>query len=240
MLTAVRLGSLRDPTDPVPTMLERVAAAGFDGVAFVGLDEQRLQPVAEALLDTGLVPVAARVPYDRLQGERKQVVRELRTVGCERVVLPPLHEAHFETRGEVARMATRLSALGGRLAADGRSLCYLNGTREFRPVDGGDAYEVLVERAGDGLGFELDVGDAAAAGRDPVALLERLSGRVPLVRLRDVDADGEPTTLGEGSLDLGGVVGAAREAGTEWLVHEPRDPAAPRSGGAAVLDDLPG
>jgi sugar phosphate isomerase/epimerase len=117
-------------------------------------------------------------------------------------------------------MATRLSALGGRLAADGRTLCYHNHDHEFRTVDGGDAYELLVERAGEGLRFEFDAGWAAAAGRDPVALLGRLAERAPLVDATPrVPETGERRLPGASDLDLGAVAAVAADADAGWLVH---------------------
>lgn len=258
MRTAVRLPDPEASVEPLPALLARVADAGFEGVAFATLAERHLRPVAAALGETGLEPVAVGVAHDRLQAERRRVERDLATVGCERVVLPGLHEAHFADESAVTRMATRLSALGGRLAAAGRTLCYRNGSHEFRSVerpgdeptgdpavedvttddaaangaaaddtaadDGAataadrkpDAYDLLVARSGDGLAFELDVGGVVAAGRDPVAVLAQLDGRVPLVQVRDVGPDGEP---GGGTVDVAAIGAAARGAGTEWLVY---------------------
>lgn len=244
MRTAVQLQPFRTLDLPIPELLDRVAAAGFDGVEFMGLGEKQLKPIAEAFNRTGLKPVAAHVPLDRLQGDRKQVVRELKTIGCERVVVPHLHDAYFDSETEINRMATRLSALGGRLAADNRRLCYHNGTYELEVATGdagGSAFERLVGRAGDGLAFELDVGAVVATDRDPVDLLSGLDGRVPLVQFRDVDAHGDPVELGEGYLDLESVAAAADDAGADWLVYEHDDPAYPIESlehGAAVLADL--
>ena len=250
MRAAVQLYTLRRVVEPLPELLSRVADAGYEGVEFAGLDQMGLRPVAEALGKTGLEPVGAHVTHDRLQAERREVVRELRTIGCTRVVVPAVHEEHFVDADSVNRMATRLSALGGRLDADGRQLLYHNHDYEFGELsvegNGGDsgqrdAFELFVERAGDGLAFEFDVGWAAAAGRDPAAVLSRLDGRVPLVHIKDVDEDGNPVEPGDGIVDLVACAEAAREAGTEWLVYEHDDPADPLASmrqGARVLEDL--
>lgn len=220
MEVAVALPPLDAGGEPVGALFERVASAGFDGVVLSGLAAPHLPDVAAAVGETGLAPVAARVPLDRLQAEREAVVRELRTVGCERVVVPPLHAAHFERSAEVTRMATRLSAMGGRLAADGRQLCYRNRDREFGADGDRDGYEQLVERAGEGLHFEFDAGWAAVAGRDPTAVLGDLSARVPLVDVTPrVPETGERRLPGTGAVDLPAVVAAAEEAGADWLVH---------------------
>lgn len=222
---AVRLPPLSGVEEPVEHLLGRVADAGFDGVVLVGLEGPHLPDVAAAVGETGLALVAAHVPLDRLQAERTRVVRDLRTVGCERVVVPELHAAHFESGDEIDRMATRLSALGGRLAADGRQLCYHNHDHEFRAVDGTDAFERLVERAGEGLAFEFDAGWAEVAGRDPATVIGTLEGRAPLVDVTPRVAEtGERRLPGRGDVDLPGVVAAAASAGTAWLVHVAEEP----------------
>lgn len=216
MQTAVRLGAFGDADEHIPDLLDRVAEAGYDGVVFGGLAAAQLKPVAASLGRTGLDPVAARVPLDRLQAEREQVVRDLRTIGCERVLLPALHGGHFGSEGSVARMATRLSALGGRLAADSRQLCYRPGSEDFATLDGDrTGFDVLAARAGEGLAFELDLATLVAADRDPVGTLEAVPGRVPLLGLGD----------GAVSLDddvVEGILDAAAAAGAEWLVVDPR------------------
>lgn len=226
MRAAVHLDPRRAGRASLIDLLERIDDARFEGVVFAGLDSEHLQPVAAALGSTDLEPVAVQATYDRLQAEPRDVLRNLGTIGCERTVIPGVHEAYLSETSEIARLATRLSALGGRLAADGRTLCYRNGSREFDSLDGphDDAFELLADRAGEGLAFELDVGAVADAGQDPVELLERLDGRVPLVRLRDVTADGEPVELGEGIVGVDAVAATAREAGVDWLVYDYHGP----------------
>jgi sugar phosphate isomerase/epimerase len=225
MEIAARVPPLANLAESPASLLRRVAEGGFDGVVLAGLEAPHLPDVAAAIGETGLALVAAHVPFDRLQAERKTVVRELRTVGCERVVVPSMHEAHFESRPEVNRLATRLSAMGGRLAADGRQLCYANGDHEFGGVGDATAYELLVDRAGDGLAFEFDAGWAAVADRDPVGVLAALSGRAPLVVATPrVPETGERRLPGKGEVDLPAVAAAADDAGADWLVHAAETP----------------
>lgn len=241
MELAVRVPPLSDVAESPASLLERVAAAGFEGVVLGGVEASYLPDLAAALGETGLAPVAASVPHDRLQAERRAAVRELRTVGCERVVVGPLHAAHFESDAAVARMATRLSALGGRLAADGRRLCYRNGDQEFGEIDGRDAYALLAERAGEGLAFEFDAGRAAVAGRDPVAVLAAAPERVPLVDVTPrVPDTGERRLPGHGALDLPAVAAAAAEAGADWLVHVAETPPVADEELAAAAEALAG
>lgn len=225
MELAVGVPPLADLAESPASLFRRVDAAGFGGVVLGGLEEPDLPDIAAAVGETGLEPVAAHVPHDRLQAERTTVVRELRTLGCERTVVGPLHAAHFETDAEVARMATRLSALGGRLAADGRQLCYANRDHEFRSIEDEPAFGLLTERAGEGLAFAFDAGWAAVADRDPAAALGTIAGRTPLVTVTPrVSETGERRLPGKGPVDLSAVVEAAGEVDAEWLVHAADEP----------------
>jgi sugar phosphate isomerase/epimerase len=246
MQYGVQLYSLRSlPCDErTPTVVD----AGFEGVELVGLD-----PV-----DTGDLPVvAAHVGIDELESDPAGAVERCLANGTETVVVPIVDGAAFAA-GAVEETATRLDALAGRIAEAGGRLLYHNHEFEFgggggresgndteQPAGaGGTPYDELVA-ATTRLAFELDVGWATAAGADPVALVDRLGDRVPILHLKDVRLDREaprgarPVDLGEGDVDLRGCLRAGRRAGVEWVVFEhdaPVDPVASVSDAAAWLD----
>ncbi|MFD1732488.1 sugar phosphate isomerase/epimerase family protein [Deinococcus malanensis] len=71
----------------------------------------------------------------------------------------------------------------------------------------------------------------ACRGVSPVGYLRRYAQRTPLLHVKDVALrDGKWVTeeLGEGEVDLTGMLAAARETGVEWFIaeqdHCQRDP----------------
>jgi sugar phosphate isomerase/epimerase len=84
----------------------------------------------------------------------------------------------------------------------------------------------LLDRTADTIPLELDVGWVAAAGYDPVAVLEVLGDRVSLVHVSDVRRTGRfparwgSAPPGEGVVDIEAVVATAREHDIDWLVFE--------------------
>ncbi|MFC7076415.1 sugar phosphate isomerase/epimerase family protein [Haloarcula halophila] len=220
MRTAIQLWTLREHPGPQDELFERIAAAGYDGVEFAGLSD----PVetAERLQSTGLLAAGAHVDAETIQSDPAGVTDELATLGAPYVVVPYLDDDHFVDAAAVTETARKLDELAGSVE---KPLLYHNHTHEFVPVGTETAFDRLLAETT--VGIELDAGWARAAGRDPAALLETLSGRVPVVHLKDVTADGEPTDLGDGVVDLQAVVDAARAAGTEWLVFEHDDPSDP-------------
>jgi sugar phosphate isomerase/epimerase len=91
----------------------------------------------------------------------------------------------------------------------------------------------LLDRTDGRLSVELDVGWVAAAGYDPVAVLDALGERVRLVHVSDVRRTRRfPATWGsappgDGVVDLEAVVEAAGEHDVDWLVFENESDMAP-------------
>lgn len=239
MRTAVQLYTLRDVDATLVELPELVAAAGFDGVEFAGLDDPDPVAVAEALDAAALDVAGAHVDVDRVEADLDAVAGTYRSLGCDTIVVPRLDEACFADEAAVDATARRLSNLAVRVEEHGLRLLYHNHDHEFVRLDELTAFERLVDATSDRVGFELDVGWAAIAGHDPVDLVERFGDRIPVVHLKDVDAEsGEPVDLGEGDVDVDGCVRAARGADVEWLVFEhdrPTDPVASMEAAAERL-----
>src|SRR5437867_3978880 len=70
------------------------------------------------------------------------------------------------------------------------------------------------------VGFELDCGWVHKAGQDPLAWMRRLDGRLPVIHVKDVSADGDWAEVGQGAIPYGPIVAAAPGLGVEWLVVE--------------------
>ena len=237
--TAIQLYTLRDLDERLPELLARVGETGYDGVEFAGLGGD-VKEVNDALGEAGLDISGAHVPIEALTESFAETVSRYRGVDCETFVVPYLDESRFETREAVERTAKELSDLAARLAEEGISLHYHNHDHEFVALDGGTAFDMLVEGT-EGVQFELDVGWVAAAGHNPVVLLDELDDRVSLVHLKDVRvADRQPVELGAGDVDLRGCVEAVQRAGVEWLIYEhdrPSDPVASLGNGFERLRD---
>ena len=239
MHTAVQLYTIRALDQPLPDVLELVATTGVDGVEFAGLEETPPEAVARTLEETGLEPAAAHVPMDDLEEAPAIVADTYRTLECSRLVVPWLDPEAFESRQAVEQTATRLATLGDVLAGEDIELSYHNHDQEFVPLESSTANDhetendhetafdlLATELESTSVTFELDVGWATAAGRDPVRLLERYGDRIDVVHLKDVDGNG-PCGLGAGDVPLERCVDAARAVDVDWLIYEHDDPSDP-------------
>lgn len=239
--TAIQLYTVRELDEPLPAVLERVADAGYDGVEFAyRLHEADLEAVAETLADTGLEAAGAHAGLDLLREDLDVTAETYHDLGCERLVLPHLDALHFEDEHAVAETATELADLTVDVGDAGFEFHYHNHTQEFTDLGERTAWELLVDET-TGVGFELDVGWARAAGQDPAALIREHGDRTPLLHVTDVDGDGEAVAVGDGVVDHGAVSAAAADADAKWLIYEndnPGDPAEEIRLGAEALDAL--
>lgn len=93
-------------------------------------------------------------------------------------------------------------------------------------------WNLVARTAPDDLFFELDVCEVYAAGFDPAAAFDVVSGRAPTMRLRDVAPTGrfgayEDVERGTGVVDTGHVLREAHDAGVEWVVYANETEATP-------------
>ena len=135
------------------------------------------------------------------------------------------------------KTAEDLNYYGKILAENGLKLYYHNHHFEFEKFGGKTGFELLVENTDPNLvGFEIDVHWIQRAGQDPVAWIQRLSGREDMVHLKDYRIrfpEGEPTPdifhkeqciqfaeIGEGNLDMKAIIEASLEGGALYLPIE--------------------
>lgn len=133
--TAVQLYTLHDMNEPLPDVIRRVAAAGFDGVEFAKrLRNSDPDAVRDALEETELEAVSGHVPLAELEEDLDETVALYETVGCDRLVVPHVSPDHFRTRSRVEALASRLHELADDLDEHGFDLLYHNSREPFLPL----------------------------------------------------------------------------------------------------------
>ena len=232
MRTAVQLYTLRDDTttwDGLDRAIGRCADLGYAGAQVSAVrclgdrpDAADGARVREMLDRRGMVCVGTHRPWRGLVEEFERELAFHLALGGGVVGLGhpggvfPLSAEGF------AELAPRAAAMDERLRAHGLRFGYHNHAEEFVRDAGRIRLDRLVE--GTNIPFILDVYWVQHAGHDPVAWIDRLPGRVPIVHFKDkevVDGDGPVMApVGEGNLDWPRIVAACRRAGTEWATVE--------------------
>jgi sugar phosphate isomerase/epimerase len=219
---ALQLYTVRDVcADDLPGALATTAGLGFEGVELHDLYGHSADEVHRLLDENGLVVCGRHATLTLVEDELESLAAELRTFGTDRLVVswvePPTTATEADaTRDRIVAVAERARALGLRLG-------FHNHDGELVALeDGRTLLDRLADVPEDLLFLELDLGWVWYAGGDPLALVERMGTRAPLLHVKDMLREGGAVhvPLGEGSLDYSGFAEVVEHAGTEWLILE--------------------
>ena len=227
----------------LPGTLRTVADAGYRAVELAGLPPVEPTELARLLGDAGLRPIASHEPLERWRADPDAVISRLRSLRCDRVVVPSIPDADRMTPDAVRAVAAELGDVAGRLGEAGIRLAYHNHSFEFQALDGTTVWEVFRAELPATVDLEIDVYWASVGGMDPVELIAGAPTSVRLLHMKDRLDDPEPRDVppGSGSLPWPAIVDAGRAAGVEWYVveqDEPTDPIANVTSAHAYLSQL--
>ncbi|WP_194909632.1 sugar phosphate isomerase/epimerase family protein [Catenulispora rubra] len=176
-----------------------------------------------------------------------KIVEDAASLGTStvRMPMPPL-EAMTSTAGLI-EFAEAADAMARRLARHDIELCYHNHHFDFARFDGVSQFDLIAKHA-PSLTFEIDVHWAYRGGVDPARLIAEHASRVALVHLRDYRVDRIPpdafasaasgdvpamlaalaalvhdAEVGEGALDMAGIIEASLAANVGYLIVEQED-----------------
>lgn len=221
---SIQLFTLRDETAAdFEGTLGKVAKIGYEGVEFAGYGGLTAEQVRDLIGDLGLKCSGAHEGIDKLESDLDEVAQFHKTVGSQFVIIPHLGEEYRRDAAGWKDTARRMNDIGRKLKDQGLQLCYHNHAFEFETFDGQYGLDLLYSSTDAGLvQAELDTYWVKYGGEDPVDYINRYSGRVPLVHIKDMAAgEGrEFAEVGEGILDIQGIARAAEQAGSKWLVVE--------------------
>jgi sugar phosphate isomerase/epimerase len=219
-------------TDMIGT-LRKVAEVGYPTVEFAGYGGVPASELRAVLDDLGLKAVASHVPLDHFANRFDEVVVELQTLGIKDAIVPWVApERRAEFFADNAALARTFNDWGARCRNAGLRFGYHNHDFEFAPAPNGKGtlLDALLDATDPSLvHLELDAYWAAYAEVDPISILQRYTGRVPILHVKDMAAgsDRAIAAVGEGVLPWGEILAAAEDAGTEWFIVEqdnPKDP----------------
>jgi sugar phosphate isomerase/epimerase len=186
-----------------------------------------LGAIGPALKDSGLKPVSVHIDTALfMEGGSKldDAFAQVKQFGFEYAVLPYIPPAQRGGVDTFKKLADTLNKSGEKANAAGLKLCYHNHAFEFEPLAGTTGIEILMRDTHKDLAsLELDIFWASVAGHDPVAVLKKYSGRIPLLHLKDKKSD-QPVAynenvphdtfreIGNGSIDIPAVLAAAKKS----------------------------
>lgn len=235
---AIQFFTLRDhlttPADFAATC-RKVADIGYRAVQISGVDYQAIPPaeIARICADHGLIICSTHEQGAKILDSPQQVIDTLGEMGTRLTAYPYPAGFNFSNEDSVASLITRLDTAGSTLAKAGITLAYHNHHHEFRKLNGRILLERIYDETSPGnLQGEPDTYWIQYGGGDPVAWCRRLTGRLPIIHLKDyrINSDAKPEfcEVGQGNLDMPAIITEAELAGCQWFAVEqdtcPGDP----------------
>jgi sugar phosphate isomerase/epimerase len=204
----LQLYSLRDDARrDLERTIADIASAGYRDVELLGSMNNFDMPPAKlrALLDrNSLRAPSTHVGGDALDNLQRQL-DDAQTLGHEYITVASLPIAKPRKLDDYRRWADRLNE-AGRIARERRIwVAFHNHADDFVVSDGQVTYDVLAERTDPSVvRLQLDTGNLAMAGRDPVEYMKRFGERYWLFHIKDVPRLGaeSDTELGKGIIDF--------------------------------------
>ena len=198
--------------------LKKAADIGYRTVQISGTCPYPADWLKSELAQNGLRCVLTHIPVSRLTEELDQVIEDHRIFGCPHIGLgwwafDPEKNMSYDQWMET------FPPIAKKIAAAGRLFMYHNHDQEFKKQDG----KLILERLAEALppeemGFTLDTFWVQAGGGDPAQWLMKLSGRVPVIHLKDYAYGRQMAVLGEGNINFSRVFEKAEAAGTQFML----------------------
>lgn len=222
--------------DEFKESMKKVADIGYKAVQISGIDREMMpeEEVAAVCAENGLTICATHEDSKTILNEPEKIAERLTRLGTKYTAYPYPADIDFTDTAVVDGLAAGLDKAGGVLKAAGQVLTYHNHSVEFTKVNGKTALEIIYDKTDPvSLQAELDTYWVQAGGGNPVAWIESMKGRLPLLHMKDfgVKPGTNETTwteIGNGNLDFKAIVAAADAAGCEWYIVEqdtcPGDP----------------
>ncbi|MCY7379308.1 MAG: sugar phosphate isomerase/epimerase [Gemmatimonadaceae bacterium] len=204
----LQLYSLRDDARrDLERTLADIAAAGYRDVELLGsFNNFGMAPVRvrEILQRNGLRAPSTHVSGTALDDLERQL-DDAQTLGHQHLIVASLPIKGTPTLDDYRRWADRLNDAGRRARTRDIWVGFHNHAGDFTLVDGMVPYDLLIERTDPSfVRMQLDTGNLAMAGRDPLDYIRRFGNRYWSFHIKDVPQLGatHDTDLGKGVLDF--------------------------------------
>ena len=222
----VQIFMVRDRLQPadLPATLSLIHSIGYATIETYPLVYNRPARELKALIEgIGLKAPSGHFDYDTLE-EHVDYAAEL---GVEYMICPMLARPLWDSLDGFKQAAAHLNKAAAKARAAGLKFGYHPHNYEFRKLEGGRGFEVLMRELDPSVKLELDVYWAIEAGEDPIALMRKYRDRLALIHIKDrKPATGftyspfdehaaHYTEAGSGTIDWKVMLGEARRLGVK-------------------------
>lgn len=221
---AVQLYTLRKELEKdFHNTIKQVAEMGYEGVEFAGFYNISAKDMLDILARLNLKVVGSHTDLNLLENNFDDVIEYNKTIGNKNIVIP---WAKVDNIDDMKELVNRLKPILEKIKDHNMTLHYHNHSHELQAYQEGYLLDYLLTELPD-LYAEIDTHWVKRANVDPISYLKKYKNRTKIVHLKDLSFfDGKPefAPLGEGTMDLAGIIKQAQENDCEWLVVENDEP----------------
>lgn len=202
--------------------IKRVADIGYSCIQLSGVCDYDPTVMNKWLKEIGVDCVLTHISPDRLIGETDKVIADHDAFGCDLVGLGSF-PVLFQEGGEAKtpEFIETYLPVARALKDGGKYFMYHNHDMEFKKFNGSLVIDLMAEAIPASLmGFTLDTYWVQKGGADPAYWIEKLSGRVPAIHLKDYSYGGRMEPVGCGNINFDRVFEKAEAAGTKYMLVE--------------------
>lgn len=220
---AAQLSTLRNELKRDYTgTLREVAKMGWLAVQIDGLHGNDPEEIAAVVNELGLKVAGMHVGLERMMNDLDAVLREAELFGTRDMICHSLPDAKKNPAGyesvkrDLRIVSAKVSPLGYRVG-------FHHHDWEFQTMMEGEyALNYLLEAGEPPVYAEIDTYWVAKAGLDPLTVINRYAGRMPILHFKDITADERKyfTELGNGTIDFAPIIRWGEANGVEWYAVE--------------------
>ncbi len=199
--------------------IRAVAEIGYVGVEPFGGMTSELNAAASLFRELELEVLGSHIPYPD-DANQAAVLETAEAFGLRRACIAFMPPAQFETLDDIKRTCEQLNRAGEFARENGLELGYHNHWWEYKQLNGTNTLDLMLSELDEQVFLQIDTYWVQVGGLDAADVVRQVGLRAPLIHLKDgsLDKDDDMTALGQGKMDVPGIVAAAESA--DWHIVE--------------------
>jgi len=229
--TALQLFSVRGECQKdLSATLEGVADLGYEGAEPWGYGGETLdwmgsncKDIRKMYDDNGLKCCGIHLSTGALLGDNLSRTIEFNQVLGNRFLIIAADKERMSAADRIMELAGILDDVTEKLEPEGMFTGYHAHPFDFEQFDGRSAWDILFSNTREEVIMQMDIGNCANGGGDPVGILRKFPGRARSVHLKEYGKPGG--VIGEGEADWEEIFRLCETShNTEWYVVEEGGP----------------
>ena len=210
----------------LPGTLRTLSALGIKYIEAARIDfsDADAEAFVKAKEEFGIEVISAQIKPNILSDEFDKCLKFLNTTGCKIAIISVLPtECIIGSDEKLKEFCKWASELAKKYKEAGIQLCYHHHDFEFIRSGAGTRFDIIVDNMSEDMDFIIDTYWTTKAGINVEKLLDRLSGRVRGIHLRDyalyrkfVGRNPSNYALGDGVIDFNWIIEAANRNGVTY------------------------